>query len=79
MKYIELVLVENIISKYKVLATAPSSKVRAGDMVRLEDGTIGIVISVAWIGNEDDDTILLLKQYRHIGKVKEAYSRRELE
>ena len=79
MKYIELVLVENIISKYKVLATAPSSKVRAGDMVRLEDGPIGIVISVAWIGNEDDDTILLLKQYRHIGKVKEAYSRRELE
>lgn len=79
MNYIELVLVENIISKYKVLATEPSSKVRAGDMVRLEDGTIGIVISVAWIGNEDDDTILLLKQYRHIGKVKEAYSRRELE
>lgn len=79
MKYIELVLVENIISKYKLLATAPPSKVLAGDMVRLEDGTIGIVISVAWIGNEDDDTILLLKQYRHIGKVTEAYSRRELE
>lgn len=79
MKYIELVLVENIIAKDKVLATAPSGKVFAGDMVKLEDGTIGTAISVAWIGKEEDDTNQLLQQYCSIGKVTEAYSRRDLE
>ena len=73
-KYIDVLLVDYGKSS-KAIVIAPSNEARVGDLVELNDGKVGKVLSAAWGGEKDGEMHNLLKQFGNVFSANTVYSR----